>query len=183
MTLSRVAAATLAGLILMAAPAAAEVCKDQSVSATSREYVSRSLGAFPGSWAAWRKEVKDRFGDGWQAWRRAQRRSVDCKQRAGRWTCTRTGIPCRPGGPVNVKLPVEKEYEPISRILRRGDSGEQVKTLQYLLEQAGLEIEADGVFGPVTERAVVAIQKKNRLRPDGVAGPKTIEILTGENGS
>ena len=57
-------------------------------------------------------------------------------------------------------------------------SGEQVKTLQYLLNQAGYEVEIDGDFGRSTEKALLAFQKKSRITVDGRAGPKTVEALT-----
>ena len=185
----RLSCAGVAALMFMAVPAAAQQCKDDSVTATSREYLSRSLGAFPGSWAAWRKEVKARFGNGWQAWRRAEDRKITCEQAVNdegrtRWTCTRTARPCRSvlasnnsgsdgdGGNSNV------DYEPIDTVLRRGMSGEQVKTLQYLLRQAGYDVEIDGDFGRGTEKALIAFQKKSGIAVDGRAGPKTIEVLT-----
>ena len=50
-------------------------------------------------------------------------------------------------------------------VLKMGDSGEDVKKLQ-----TALGIEADGDFGPATKSAVVALQKKNGLYPDGIVG-------------
>jgi len=177
----------------MALPATAKVCKDEAISATSREYVTRSLGAFPGSWAAWRKKVRNDVGNGWQAWRRAEERSIKCNQAVNdagrkRWTCTRVARPCRPGndgGQVDPNPPIE--WTPIDRVLSRGmrvkskDRAlvkEQIKTLQYLLNQAGFEVEIDGDFGVGTQKALIAFQKKNRLDVDGRAGPKTVEALT-----
>ena len=182
----RLSCAGLAALMLMAVPAAAQQCKDESVTATSREYISRSLGAFPGSWAAWRKEVKARFGNGWQAWRRAEERKIKCEQAENdqgrkRWTCTRTARPCRVGlasNPTQPESPGNVDYEPIDTILRRGMSGAQVKTLQYLLGEAGYDVEIDGDFGRTTESALLKFQKKSGIAVDGRAGPKTVEALT-----
>ena len=184
----RLSFAGLAALMLMAVPAAAQQCKDESVTATSREYISRSLGAFPGSWAAWRKEVKARFGNGWQAWRRAEERKIKCEQAVNdegrkRWACARTARPCRAGFASNNpggKDPVDPdpEYMPIDMVLKRGMKGEQVKTLQYLLGQAGYDVEIDGDFGRSTETALIKFQKKSDIGVDGRAGPKTIEALT-----
>lgn len=177
----RLSCAGLAALVLTTVPAAAQQCKDGVVTATSREYVSRSLGAFPGSWAAWRKEVVARHGNGWQAWRRAEDRKIDCKQARNaegrrRWTCTRTARPCRAGGG-GTTVP-DVIYEPIDMVLRRGMNHAQVKTLQYLLSQAGYEVEIDGDFGRGTEKALIAFQRKSGLTVDGRAGPKTVEALT-----
>lgn len=173
-----------AGLIasaFMSAPAFAKECKSTVVSATSEEYASRSLGAFPGSWAAWRKEVKDKVGEGWQAWRRAEDREIKCQQvdnASGqkRWTCTRMARPCKPDGAAST--PPAVVYEPISQVLRRGAQNEQVKTLQYLLNEAGFELKIDGDFGRTTEDALKKFQKKSGIRVDGRAGPQTIEALT-----
>jgi peptidoglycan hydrolase-like protein with peptidoglycan-binding domain len=52
--------------------------------------------------------------------------------------------------------------------LRRGLAGTPVVALQRML---GLE--ADGVFGPFTEAAVRAFQRRHNLVPDGIVGPKT----------
>jgi len=53
-------------------------------------------------------------------------------------------------------------------MLKRGDRGSAVRILQRRLR-----IPADGVFGPVTERAVERYQRRHGLVPDGVVGPIT----------
>jgi hypothetical protein len=175
----RISCASLALLVLgTITPAAAKDCKNEAVTATSGEYLSRSLGAFPGSWAAWRKEVKDKVGDGWQAWRRAEERNISCDQNSAnrRWTCTRSAKPCRPGS--GEPQPPIVDYPPIDKILRRGMKDEQVKTLQYLLNEAGYQVEIDGNFGRGTEKLLRDFQKKSGITVDGRAGPKTVEALT-----
>ena len=57
-------------------------------------------------------------------------------------------------------------------ILRAGDSGEGVATVQRLLGVA-----SDGVFGPATDEAVRAFQRGAGLAPDGVVGPATMRAL------
>lgn len=65
--------AGVAALVLVSTGSAfAEQCKPDAVTATSNLNVSKTLGAYPGSWAAWRKKVKSEHGDGWQAWRRSK---------------------------------------------------------------------------------------------------------------
>ena len=54
-------------------------------------------------------------------------------------------------------------------ILKRGLSGAPVKRLQQKLG-----IDADGAFGPGTEKAVKEFQKANSLTADGIAGPDTL---------
>ncbi len=180
-----VVCAGFAALLMVAAPAVAKDCKSEAISATSREYVSRSLGAFPGSWAAWRKAVKEQAGDGWQAWRRAEDRKIECDQSenaAGnkRWTCTRTARPCRPGSAGTTPVVDDDDrYPPIKDILSRGSRGDQVRTLQYLLRSAGYDVEIDGNFGSGTDKAVRDFQKSEDLKIDGRAGPNTVKALTG----
>jgi len=53
-------------------------------------------------------------------------------------------------------------------IVKRGDRGSAVRAIQ---RQLG--ITADGVFGPMTERAVKRFQRRHNLVPDGIVGPLT----------
>jgi peptidoglycan hydrolase-like protein with peptidoglycan-binding domain len=53
-------------------------------------------------------------------------------------------------------------------IVKRGDRGAAVRAIQ---RQLG--ITADGVFGPMTERAVKRFQRRHGLVPDGIVGPLT----------
>jgi murein L,D-transpeptidase YcbB/YkuD len=57
-------------------------------------------------------------------------------------------------------------------ILRRGLSGAPVKRLQ-----AKLGIDADGIFGPATEKAVKDFQKSAGIAVDGIVGPDTFTAL------
>ena len=59
-------------------------------------------------------------------------------------------------------------------ILRLGMKGPAVTGLQYRLRAIGvLKGAADGVFGPETQEAVKAAQRKFNLTADGVVGPAT----------
>lgn len=72
----------------------------------------------------------------------------------------------------------EKPKEPPKpAVLKEGDKGEAVKILQLKLNQLGFPCAADGDFGAKTKAAVIALQKKNKLDPDGVVGPKTQSVL------
>ena len=62
-------------------------------------------------------------------------------------------------------------------ILKKGSKGTEVRTLQSLLINRGYNLVVDGVFGGITEEVVKEFQKKNRLTPDGIVGPKTWEAL------
>ena len=63
---------------------------------------------------------------------------------------------------------------PRPTLLKVGSEGEAVKLVQ---EAVGLE--ADGVFGLITEKYVMAWQKENALVPDGIVGIKTYKKMVG----
>ena len=63
-------------------------------------------------------------------------------------------------------------------ILKQGSSGPAVKDLQQKLKQLGFDPKGvDGKYGPGTLVAVIAFQKRKKLRADGLVGPKTIAAL------
>ena len=62
-------------------------------------------------------------------------------------------------------------------VLRRGNKGKQVKTLQRLLNSFGHNLDVDGSFGSLTESALKAYQKKYNLTIDGVCGGQTWKSL------
>ena len=63
-------------------------------------------------------------------------------------------------------------------ILRQGAKGGEVKEVQRRLKQWGYYTGAvDGVFGPNTKNAVIAFQKKNGLKADGIVGKATYKAL------
>lgn len=57
--------------------------------------------------------------------------------------------------------------------VRRGAKTFPVRPLQQLLHAHDLPVTIDGVFGPETESAVAAFQKKHALAADGEVGPRT----------
>lgn len=72
---------------------------------------------------------------------------------------------------------------PPSSVLRQGDRGQDVITLQYLLDviseyYAGIPSPAqDGIFGGGTRQAVIAFQRRMGLGADGIVGPSTWNAL------
>lgn len=63
------------------------------------------------------------------------------------------------------------------RLLKKGDKGQDVKDIQIALDIHGYKLVVDGDFGPRTDAAVKDFQKKNKLKVDGIVGPKTREAL------
>lgn len=57
--------------------------------------------------------------------------------------------------------------------LRRGNQGNFVKLLQYLLIGIGYNLTPDGIFGNNTYNAVVNFQKNQGLQPDSIVGYNT----------
>jgi len=57
--------------------------------------------------------------------------------------------------------------------IQRGSKGKAVMILQIILG----DLEVDGSFGPATQAAVIAFQKKHGLEADGIVGPKTWKTL------
>lgn len=58
------------------------------------------------------------------------------------------------------------------KVIKRGSTGEQVKALQR-----ALGIDADGIFGVITEFAVKAFQRDRNLVADGIVGEQTWNAL------
>lgn len=69
------------------------------------------------------------------------------------------------------------------KTLRFGAQGIEVRELQLLLDQNSsvkLQLDGDGIFGPLTAKAVRQFQSTHPpLEADGVVGPKTWETLDG----
>lgn len=72
---------------------------------------------------------------------------------------------------------------PPSSVLRQGSRGQDVITLQYLLNVAATYYPGipaptqDGIFGSGTQQSVTAFQRIMQLNPDGIVGPMTWQAL------
>lgn len=65
-------------------------------------------------------------------------------------------------------------------VLRSGDKGLPVQKMQERLKELDYYTgKVDGLFGRGTRAAVVAFQKANKLKADGIAGSKTLALLYG----
>jgi hypothetical protein len=72
-----------------------------------------------------------------------------------------------------------KEEKCMLNTAKPGDKGENVKQLQRLLKVLGRYGGGiDGRYGPATKEAVKAFQRSVGLDADGVAGAKTVEVLS-----
>ncbi|WP_425449880.1 cell wall hydrolase [Dethiothermospora halolimnae] len=68
------------------------------------------------------------------------------------------------------------------RLLRFGSRGSDVSSLQSTLNNKGYWAgPVDGIYGPLTEKAVINFQKSNNLLIDGIAGPETQSTLYSAN--
>ena len=68
-------------------------------------------------------------------------------------------------------------YPAPTRTLTKGKRGEDVKWLQWELNDRGFSCSVDGSFGPGTKEALMAYQVSAGLAPDGSCGPATRKEL------
>ena len=64
------------------------------------------------------------------------------------------------------------------KMLKKGATGTDVKTLQTALNRAGCNLTVDGIFGSKTQTAVKNFQKSHGLTVDGIVGDNTWKALT-----
>lgn len=77
--------------------------------------------------------------------------------------------------PQDIKKKAEIQDEIMSYRLKSKD---RIKQIQIALKKAGFyKGEIDGKVGPQTRRAIIAFQKSQKLKPDGIVGSKTWEEL------
>ena len=88
--------------------------------------------------------------------------------------------------PANYQSAIGEPYP--GRFLVEGDRGEEVRVIQGYINRIGRtdpavpEITVDGIFGPQTKRAVIAIQAQLGVEQNGAVGPvEWVEIITRGN--
>jgi len=64
-----------------------------------------------------------------------------------------------------------------SRVLKVGDRGTDVRSLQRTLNSLGYKLTADSIFGKATDNALKNFQRKNGLIADGRPGTLTKKML------
>ena len=85
-------------------------------------------------------------------------------------------------GRLNIKWDDEPKAFILTRVLRKGDKGEDVKWVQNALLQRRYKLPkygADGDYGTETLKAVKQFQRDKGLKDDGAVGEKTITALGG----
>lgn len=76
--------------------------------------------------------------------------------------------------PASVSVPAAHAYSnAFFHTQSVGNRGIDVQAIQYLLQQHGHSLSADGVFGSGTKSAVQSFQSSRGLTADGVVGPQT----------
>ena len=91
----------------------------------------------------------------------------------------RQGVPVEIGGGGGVGGGSSAPSVIVTRyLLRVGDTGPEVLSLQRALSFLGYELSAlDGIFGQETREALLSFQRDSHIEADGLAGPQTYSAL------
>ena len=57
------------------------------------------------------------------------------------------------------------------------EKAKRVSRIQFMLNQLGYDVKADGYFGITSKEAIMEFQNDKKMEADGVAGPSTIKAL------
>lgn len=133
------------------------------------EYVATEKGAVESACWFWKTNKLNRFADKKDIigmTKKINGGTIGLEDRTKRWEKALDIL----GG--RVKIASDNQRTDVT--LSIGDRGDDVVALQR-----ALGLNADGVFGPGTRRAVKTFQANRGLVADGVAGPKTLSELYG----
>lgn len=72
------------------------------------------------------------------------------------------------GRPDYNQISYENPYSKPTLLFQKGAKGENVKWLQYALNNVGYNLKVDGIFGELTEKAILDYKKKNNLEVTGL---------------
>ena len=79
--------------------------------------------------------------------------------------------------PVQAATAKKRSYKLGERTLRQGHEGKDVRSLQRYLTRAGVETDADGIFGSGTTRAVRAFEDAQRRKVDGIVSRTDVPVI------
>lgn len=80
-------------------------------------------------------------------------------------------------GPFWVQIKATAVSEADYPTFKKGDSGDEVFAIQYLLLARGFNLGVDGIFGNETQSTVEDFQTQNNLKEDAIVGPETWKAL------
>lgn len=171
----RLAAIAVIGL---AAPASAQQqvqCQDQIITASGAATILGKGRAMTLAITAWQREVRNKFGERYTDWAKANNKQDDCGS-AGigglgslQKRCSISAYPCATGGVADAGVPAPQP----------ANDDDDTTTVQRLLVRTGhlLPGDVDGNFGPRTRAAVRRFQAENGLRPTGDVDEATFDRL------
>ena len=81
-------------------------------------------------------------------------------------------------GGTSTDQPDPSNFPVPARVLRYGDSGQDVKWLQAALRKNGFDMNVTGYFGDKTKSSLITFQQRNGLSPDGMCGSATVAKLS-----
>ena len=79
--------------------------------------------------------------------------------------------------PAQAATAKKRGYKLGDRTLKQGHKGKDVRSLQRYLTRAGVETDADGVFGRGTKRAVRTFERVQRRKVDGKVSRSDVTVL------
>ncbi|MDD6040686.1 MAG: peptidoglycan-binding protein, partial [Clostridia bacterium] len=172
-------AAALAVLLLVCQPAALAAYKTLEYGSRGAEVLELqqallSLGFNP-------KGTDGKFGSGTReavkAYQKSRGLTVDGK--AGNLTLSLLYSEIKSGTSSGGSSSGSEPVASNPNTLQFGSSGSRVTELQQNLKKLGYDVgSVDGKFGASTKRAVIAFQSANGLTPDGLAGAKTLALIS-----